>query len=474
MSKKSLLILVAVLGVLLIGGVAAALLIGGNGFLSPSLPAGRTEAPSSLSALDDFMCISVTIGADPQTGQNFCWQTLADIPQGVLQYAPAEGEPAADLSAEAFESLPYQTVQAVSEKQSFQLPAEGQYAYKNPTLVETDGYVHRVYLTGLAAGGAYYYRVGDGNGTWSGIASFKTAPADLGSFSFLYVTDTQGFTAQDYAVWGQLIQAATERHPDAAFILHLGDAVEEGKNLYQWCQFFGAAGGLLQNRTVIEVAGNKDKQHTFRHFTNGAEGDRKALASGYFSFDYGKVHFAVLYTGDGEKDLPKAQLSWLSEDLAAAEGQYKIVLLHKAAYSNANHADDSEIVAIRDQLTPLADQYDVRVVLEGHDHYFFRSEPLYDRTRSEYSAGEEEILGEKTAMFRRKDGHGTVYFINGSAGVKQYSGSIGCASEQIYAEAAFLTAGPTYTYCRVDGEKIVFHTYYADGRLADAWGLYWT
>ena len=472
MNKKGLIILGIVLLVMLIGAAAMFIVLGGS-HDSPSVPSDGTEAPSSLSALDDFMCITVTIGANPIEDKNFCWQTLGEIQRGVLQYAPAEGglSSFSGLSAEAFEKLAYETVEAVTEFQKLLLPEEGQYNYKIPTLTEVSGYVHRVYLTGLSAGQAYYYRVGDGNGAWSSVGLFETAPEDLSTFSFLYVTDTQGFTAADFSYWGNLIQNATERHPDSEFILHLGDAVEEGKNQYQWCMFFSAAGDVLRNRTVIDVAGNKDKQHTFKHYTNGAEGDRKALASGYFSFDYGEVHFSVLYTGDGDKDLPKAQLSWLKDDLAAAEGKRKIVLLHKAPYSDANHTDDVEIIAIREQVMPLCDKYGVQIVLEGHDHYFFRSEPVFDGQAAAYTYEEEEIGGDDTKMFKVQQS-ATIYFMNGSAGVKQHGGAIGSGT-RICTDTSFLTTAPSYTYCSVDEEKIVFKTYYSDGRLVDAWGLYW-
>lgn len=473
MNRKGLLILGIVLLVLMVGAAAILFLVAGRD-ASPSVsPGDSTAAPSSLSMLDDFMCISVTIGADPKTDKNFCWQTLGEIPQGVLQYAPAEAglSSFSGLSAAQFETLAYETVEAVTEFQKLQLPEDGQYDYKIPALAEQDGYVHRVYLTGLSAGQAYYYRVGDGNGTWSSVGLFKTAPEDPGSFSFLYVTDTQGFTAANFAVWGQLIQNAAERHPDFEFILHLGDAVEEGKNQYQWCMFFGAAGDLLRNRTMVDVAGNKDKQHTFKHYTNGAEDDRKALVSGYYSFDYGDVHFSVLYTGDGDKDLPKTQLAWLENDLAAAEGKKKIVLLHKAPYSDANHADDEEIIAIRNQVMPLCDRYGVQIVLQGHDHYFFRSEPVYDGQAAAYTYETENIGGDDTKMIRVKQS-ATIYFMNGSAGVKQHSGAIGSGA-RIYTDTSFLTSAPSYSYCSVDAEKIVFKTYYTDGRLVDSWGLYW-
>lgn len=69
------------------------------------------------------------------------------------------------------------------------------------------------------------------------------------------------------------------------------------------------------------------------------------------------------------------------------------------------------------------------------------------------------IDGDMTKMIRlAADGRGTVYFMNGSAGVKQHSGVIG-SQDIIYTDESFLTEAPSYSYCSVDKEKIVFKTY---------------
>ena len=67
-----------------------------------------------------------------------------------------------------------------------------------------------------------------------------------------------------------------------------------------------------------------------------------------------------------------------------------------------------------------------------------------------------------------------MYFMNGSAGVKQHSGQIG-SNEIIYSDKSSLMNGPTYSYCTVDSEKIVFKTYKVDDEgdrsLVDSWGV---
>lgn len=481
MNKKNFVILAAVLGVLLAGIVVIIFALGaaekgrtGNTNTEPPYPVGETPLPEG-NYFDDFMCITVNMGEDPETEKNFCWQTFSEKEGGILQYAVCSGEPSSNgITAEEFEKLDIKEKTAVSESDMLMIPADGQYELRGPDLTSRAGYIHRVHLAGLTAGTSYYYRVGDGKGNWSSVASFKTAGENESDFSFLYVTDSQGFTESDFSFWGRLINTAATAHEDFDFILNLGDAVEDGKNQYHWQMFFDAARNVIRNNTFVSVAGNQDKKYTMTHFTFGAEDNRTALVSGYYSFDYGNVHFTVLNTGDGDKDLDKTQLKWLEADLESAEGKEKILLIHKAPYSDANHCNDAEIVAIRKQILPICDTYGVSVVIQGHDHYFIRSTPVYDNAPAKYTTEVVNVDGERTILYKLTEGKGTMYFMNGSAGVKQHSGQIG-SNEIIYSDKSSLMNGPTYSYCTVDSEKIVFKTYKVDDEgdrsLVDSWGV---
>ena len=266
----------------------------------------------------------------------------------------------------------------------------------------------------------------------------------------------------------------TKAFPDYDFIVNMGDQVEEGKNHYQWQMLFKTTKDLIPNSTVIDVPGNKDKKHTMTHFTNGAEDNRTALVSGYYSFNWGKVHFSVLNTGDGDKDLPKAQLKWLRQDLEAAADLHKVILIHKAPYSDANHCNDIEIQAIREQVMPIAAEFGVKVVLQGHDHYFFRSVPVTEAgVAASYTETSISWMDQKTKMFN-VSGSGAVYFMNGSAGTKQHDNAI-LSPANVLTDRSELMAGPSFSYVTVDGEKIVFMTWYNNGgtlKFFDSWGVY--
>ena len=460
MNKRSLVIFLAVILTAVLAGAAVytAVTLSRRTPPDPGGTPSPTGGDSYLSRLDGFSCVTVTCGADPMTSVNITWQTFReDLSECLLEYRTEGGD--------ALWAVP------VSETTAFQIPTDGQFDYKNPSLREVRGVNHRVYLTDLTPGTKYLYRIVSGDS--SEEYSFTTARADE-KFSFLLVADTQGFTQRDFDVWGGTAALMTGAFPDYDFIVNMGDQVEEGKNQYQWQMLFKAAGSVIPNSTVIDVPGNKDKKYAMLHFTNGAEDDRTALVSGYYSFNWGKVHFAVLNTGDGDKDIPKAQLKWLRRDLEAAAGYHKIILIHKAPYSDANHCGDEEILAIRDQVMPVAGEYGVTAVLAGHDHYFFRSVPVIEAGRAaDYTESSITWMDRSAKMFK-VNGPGAVYFINGSAGARQHDDPIK-APEGVLTDKSSLMSGPSFSYVTVDEEKIVFMTWCSNNgslKFFDSWGVY--
>lgn len=475
MSKKNLIVLLVII-LAVAAAVALAFIVpaivknASHGNIDPTAEPSATDGSNATpepsraeeyaSRFGYFSAITVTVGDDPKTTANITWQSLDQNVTGYVKYYEKSLGAASAVKAE---------VSAFNEDIS--VPVTGQFDFKAPQLEEVKGIIHRCYLTGLKPGTEYVFVAGYENGPESNEQSFKTA-ADSDSFSFVLVADTQGFTKRNFDVWETLAKKAAEQCPEFDFLIHMGDTVEEGKNHYQWQLYFNAAEKLVSGRQVIDVAGNRDKKHTLLRYTNGAADNRTALVSGYYSFDWGNVHFSILNTGDGEKDLPKSQLKWLESDLVAAEGKTKIILMHKAPYSNANHYNDSEIVAMRAQILPIADQYGVKMVISGHDHFYFRSKPVDGEGNvASCETGNISFSGNNVEMLRSA---GTVYFVNGSAGVKQHDNKID-TSASINAAKATLLSGPSFSYISVDSEKIVVLTYVYQNyalSLVDAFGIY--
>jgi len=67
------------------------------------------------------------------------------------------------------------------------------------------------------------------------------------------------------------------------------------------------------------------------------------------------------------------QIQWLEEQLKTSSSNWKIAVFHHPLYSSARrHGSDHQL---RDVLEPMFIQYNVSVVLSGHDHVYERLKP---------------------------------------------------------------------------------------------------
>lgn len=94
-------------------------------------------------------------------------------------------------------------------------------------------------------------------------------------------------------------------------------------------------------------------------------------STSWYVEEVGAVRAIVLDTE--QVDNPE-QRAWLEETLAApTDAPWTIVAMHKPAYSAGHHGSDT---AIQEAWVPLFEQYDVPLVLAGHDHDYQRSTPI--------------------------------------------------------------------------------------------------
>ena len=94
-------------------------------------------------------------------------------------------------------------------------------------------------------------------------------------------------------------------------------------------------------------------------------------ADRYWSFDYGPAHFACV---DQYVDYTpgSAQLTWLENDLATSEKEWKFIYLHEPGWSAGGHANNA---AVQLYIQPLCREYGVSIVFAGHNHYYARGVP---------------------------------------------------------------------------------------------------
>ena len=333
---------------------------------------------------------------------------------------------------------------------------------------------HTVRLTGLQPGAKYAYRVGNAaRGWWSDWAELE-APDGGNEVTFFHMSDPQSQNEKQYAgAWANVVDKAFELYPDAKFIVNSGDLVDYGMNNHQWQWMFDTASERLMSTYMMPATGNheeKDEYSTVSNFVLPNVPAQDTSTGVYYSFDYNNVHIAVLNTNDltdGDA-LSDAQVKWLKKDMNASTARWKVVMMHKALYSNGSHYDDDDVVAMRKQLGELMPDLHIDLVLQGHDHVYLRTYTLdgNSKVRDEitYLRYGEDDTAYKTFVTPK----GTLYAIDGCAGVKLYKTKDPAATDEYFPRADEIVDAdaPMFAAIQIKDGVMYVDAYLVDGDAA--------
>lgn len=271
----------------------------------------------------------------------------------------------------------------------------------------TDLYrVHQAHVCGLTPGTTYSYQVG-AQGHWSPVYTFHTAP-DVeanpdAEVVFGFVGDSRG----GYDVWTQLAAQIQQRMPD--LLLFSGDAVTIGLTQYEWEEFLTDAEALLATTPIVITNGNHEANAVNFYSQFAMPGDQEN-----FGFDYG---FAHVFVANDSPDDPSAITTTIPTAMDAdftdhASARWKLLMHHRPMYSSGTrHGSAFELQAA---WLPVVDKHHLDLVLNGHEHQFEISKPLFANT------------------VQASNADGTVYVVAGGAGAELYGfGTPGFWSEYI-------------------------------------------
>ena len=310
-----------------------------NWFYNPPEP---TYTPS---ALPDR--ILLTWSGDPMTSRNVTWQGDTLTHTGLLQLT-ANSRPGDTILYTAFSKI-----------------------------IKTSGGAStffRVEIKNLTPGEAYRYRVANGN-HWSEWYNFKTGSNHGSSHSFIFIGDVQDSIN---GVSGKLFQRAYDSLPGAAFILFIGDMIERPHDAY-WGEWFKAGGDIFRTIPVIATPGNHEyykgliqklDERWMAHFAFPQNGPPDFLGRVCY-WDYQQTRYISL-DSNGIQTIPSAleQRKWLKKVLENTHQRWIVVMMHHPIYSTSRGRDYFYLRAL---FKPLFDQYNVDLVLEGHDHAYGRA-----------------------------------------------------------------------------------------------------
>ncbi|UAC48375.1 metallophosphoesterase family protein [Bacillus aquiflavi] len=307
--------------------------------------------------------------------------------------------------------------------------------------------VHYATLHGLKHHESYTYRVGDGTKDgWSEPAEFTTNSKEKAPFNFILMGDTQAppnQTEHGFGIFTELFKKAKEDYPDASFMVHVGDMIDDGNLYSHWNAFFESIKDpkLAASTPIVPTVGNHENigngvetyKQLFRMPQNGPEGFKGTA----YSFDYGNAHFAVLNTETTKEGLI-AQGEWLKADMAKSKNKWKIVVFHRAPYYSNPQGGSGTVL---DVFPKVFDEIGIDLAISGHDHSYVRTFPLKNGVQAE---------------------SGTTYLIAGSTGTKFYP-----ATPQPYMDVYFDEKTQVYTNIAVDENRIKIIAKTRDGRIID-------
>ncbi len=341
-------------------------------------------------------------------------------------------------------------------------------------------YCHKAIATGLKAGTEYCYRVGSyDRDIWSDVGAFVTDDGD-DSFSFLAIADVQASSLENFEQAALVMDAAMELNGDAEFVVNLGDFVNDCTN-EEWNWYGEAFKDANTSLTLVPVAGNHEGNITdklnvgwFDTMFNLDAGD--GVANGvngtYYSFDYGDTHFTVLNSND-MYPMTEAQRNWVYNDITSSDAHWKVLLLHRAAYSAGKNILKPDTLAMRETIIEIVDETGVDMVLSGHDHMYFRTQQVAGDAVCEDTVYITERHNGQDVTFAVNP-EGAVYALPSTAGTKRYGVNDGVTSSIMDAADVYFTtrsekdendvetnpyAGGCFANIEVDGNYLVYRAY---------------
>lgn len=347
--------------------------------------------------------------------------------------------------------------------------------------VTNDGFIHSVVATNLEAKETYLYRVGDKElNAWSRIGRCQLETEDAVT-NFVHISDPQMYEEVDAKGYHETLQVIDQQNPQ--FICLTGDIVNNSWEGYtpvleQW-EWAITDQEVMGNYPIMPVAGNHEASSydfTSRYHLPYADG-QDLSKGGYYSFDYHDMHFIALNTNDSSADpqnlkgLSTNQIEWLKKDLKASkDAKWKVVMMHKGIFDAGGHCSnmegaDGDIAYIREQVAPIFSDYQVDLVLQGHDHLYSRSYPIQG---SEKNGAFYPLTQDETKVEIEKDGihysvyqnpSGPIYVNTGSASGSKYYGVVNYDKEMIPLEIAYSATAKMFTSYHIDQDGLYANVY---------------
>ena len=320
----------------------------------------------------DYTQVSLTPGAD-ETQVNFAWYS---------KDADGTATPVVHFGTDRSNLAAY----------------EGTSAAVDSSLTDGEAYSYNhVTVTGLQANTTYYYTV-EKSGTQTEVQTYTTG--DFESAQILYVGDPQIGASKgqpqngeelvadsgaantaarnDGFAWDRTLDIATAQNPGLDFVISAGDQVNKTGQAKEEEYAGYLAPDALASLPVATTIGNHDSlnpDYMYHFYNPNQTGYGETEAGGDYYYSYGSGLFIVLNTNN--YNVAEHEQAIQEAVASDPDATFRIVTIHQDIYGSGLDHSDTDGMILRTQLTPIFDEYDIDVVLQGHDHTYSRTKLLY-------------------------------------------------------------------------------------------------
>jgi len=229
--------------------------------------------------------------------------------------------------------------------------------------------IHDATFDKLQPGETYRWVVDCGNGREVSGEFIASPPRDT-PFRLGWIADTR--QPRNKKTTAQLIKLT----PD--LVLHGGDLQYQSDPRDTWNGLLLASKGLLERAPFHACPGNHEYEAMAEfdaQFVRLFEGQGESGGAGFHAFTYAGIRFVMLNSERGLKDPDGPQARWLERELANTQRddtlRFAIVALHHPIFSFSKRQPTP---SIQTHVHKLCRQYQVPLVLNGHNHCYERFE----------------------------------------------------------------------------------------------------
>ncbi|WP_171638177.1 S-layer homology domain-containing protein [Paenibacillus plantarum] len=425
-------------------------LLATNGLAMP-----MTASAAAPATIPSQITLAIGGGAAPgKTAMAFNWLTDSTVNVSEIVYGTSP-----DLTGATTKSATVATVNSSTVAGS--VPSD---KLVNVKEVRT----YRVVVQDLIPESKYYYKVGNATNGYSAISSFN-APADPAAkkpFSFIVTPDTQGTSPSTYQNTADLYDYIKANHPDAAFLVHNGDVVEDASFSDHWQYFFDAAQNLSSTMPIMATPGNHDNsiydqdsaQYTNRFNYSSLQrpsGLSAAAVGTVYSFEYGDALFISLNSFGLNPSDDAVQWKFLADEAAASTKQWKIVDLHASPYDpGASH------YAVDNVIGKKFTDAGIDLVLAGHEHAYARTTLKTTSTASGTGSIQKAKFGEAPTYVIGGSVYNYAYSLNGTKDTTWNDFFYDLRINKTGTGGGSIYSPGVYSRAEVTSNSIIYKTYY--------------